>query len=321
MKKFLAFGLFAFTGTAAQVAYSEEELSFLGLTKDDLVAVAHGGPLPEGAAEVFTAFYEDALAGFDVKAHDQLEKETILASKLYSSFARAYTTVPAAGCESPGGPPMEINKAIAPFPGGPIAKVFVQNAVADGLPGMLVQQALANGMGLIKAVLSVVLQIVPPLIPPPVWINQPLTCMPMVTGSNCLGAVLYPITAADFVTADSADEALDGPIAAFPSMYNSKVGKTSDAAYKRCFGAYMSMKCGATFPRCMVPNAYNFIGSRLPVCITSCIATLVMCPGFWIDDIGGDCMAAAVPPMCSQAIFLQWRNVFDTASHFVTLVC
>jgi hypothetical protein len=87
MKKFIAFTLFAFTGTAAaQVAYSEDELSFLGLTKDDLVAVAHGGPLPEGAAEVFTAFYEDALAGFDVKAHDQLEKETILASKLYSSF-------------------------------------------------------------------------------------------------------------------------------------------------------------------------------------------------------------------------------------------
>merc|ERR1712224_122418 len=140
------------------------ELSFLGLTKDDLVAVAHGGPLPEGAAEVFTAFYEDALASFDVKAHDQLTKETILASKLYSSFSKAYTTIPAAGCDVPSGAPMVVNKAIAPFPGGPLARTFggdMGKAAADmsqkgpiaAMAPILVKQALTNGMGLIKAVL------------------------------------------------------------------------------------------------------------------------------------------------------------------------
>jgi len=31
-----------------------------------------------------------------------------------------------------------------------------------------------------------------------------------------------------------------GQIAAFPSLYASKVGKTTDAAYKLCYAAYMS---------------------------------------------------------------------------------
>ena len=35
--------------------------------------------------------------------------------------------------------------------------------------------------------------------------DQPLTCMPMITGHNCFGAVLYPITMADFVIADVTD--------------------------------------------------------------------------------------------------------------------
>ena len=56
----------------------------------------------------------------------------------------------------------------------------------------------------------------------------------MVTGHNCFGAVLHPITMSDFVVADITDAMLDGLISGFPNTYATKVGKTSDKAYKRC---------------------------------------------------------------------------------------
>merc|ERR1712224_237860 len=127
---------------------------------------------------------------------------------------------------------------------------------------------------------------------------------PMVTGHNCFGAVLYPITTADFVMADTSDAQLDGIIASFPALYKRKVGTTSDAAYKACFSAYMSMHCGSIFPRCSTPNAGQFM--RLPLCFTSCLATLVACPGFWVEDIAGECMEVSAPPMCAMATFANY---------------
>ncbi|CAD7975062.1 unnamed protein product, partial [Amoebophrya sp. A120] len=112
---------------------------------------------------------------------------------------------------------------------------------AGGMPQMLAMNGLATGAGLIQAAMSTVLQIVPPMVPPPVWMNQPLPCMPMVTGHNCVGSVLYPITAADFVTADVTDAQLDGTIASFPALYKDRVGKTGGVAYSLCFKTYMSM--------------------------------------------------------------------------------
>ena len=84
---------------------------------------------------------------------------------------------------------------------------------------------------------------------------MPLPCLPMLTGHNCFGAVLYPITMADFTIADVTDAMMDGTaviachyfavvpwlplfefvpgyIAGFPNTYAEKVGKTSDALYK-----------------------------------------------------------------------------------------
>lgn len=106
-----------------------------------------------------------------------------------------------------------------------------------------------------------------------------------MTGHNCFGAVQYPITAADFASASVTDSQLDGVIAGFPSLYRKTVGVTSDSAYKTCFAAYMSMQCGSLFPKCNVPQSGNEPGpsGRLPLCFTSCIATLVACPGMWID--------------------------------------
>lgn len=84
-------------------------------------------------------------------------------------------------------------------------------------------------MGMVQSIVSAVVDVVPPLIPPPVWNNMPLPCAPMVTGArllmylvfsrsctpwgrghNCFGAVLYPITMADFTIADVTDAMLDG---------------------------------------------------------------------------------------------------------------
>jgi len=97
--------------------------------------------------------------------------------------------------------------------------------------GMLYGAALGMGMGMVQSIVAAVLDIVPPLIPPPIWNNMPLPCAPMITGArlwmhlvcvcpclphprgqghNCFGAVLYPITMADFTIADVTDAMLDG---------------------------------------------------------------------------------------------------------------
>merc|ERR1719460_1003026 len=80
--------------------------------------------------------------------------------------------------------------------------------------------------------MSSIIHTVPPLVPPPAWNNKPLPCAPMITGHNCFGAVLYPITMADFVIADVTDAMMEGYISGFPNTYATKVGKTGDAMYK-----------------------------------------------------------------------------------------
>merc|ERR1719169_155363 len=119
----------------------------------------------------------------------------------------------------------------------------------------LASQGLGLGGGLVQAAIAAVIHAAPPMIPPPIWNNQPLPCAPMVTGHNCFGAVLYPITMADFTIADVTDAMLDGYIAGFPNTYAKKVGKTSDSMYQSCFASYMSMMCSSMFPRCTPPQS------------------------------------------------------------------
>ena len=75
---------------------------------------------------------------------------------------------------------------------------------------MLMMLAIQSTVGMIQTIISDALIVVPPLVPPPVWINQPLPCLPMVTGHNCFGAILYPITLADFSIASVTDKSVDG---------------------------------------------------------------------------------------------------------------
>ena len=38
------------------------------------------------------------------------------------------------------------------------------------------------GMGMVQSIVAAMLDVVPPLIPPPAWNNMPLPCAPMITG-------------------------------------------------------------------------------------------------------------------------------------------
>ncbi|SBS82121.1 conserved Plasmodium protein, unknown function [Plasmodium malariae] len=210
------------------------------------------------------------------------------------------------------------------YPGGPVRSTYGNNLSKwmkdsleniespesikePGLANMLIQ-SLTMVKGLIQSVASSVVDIVPPLIPPPIWINRPLPCLPMVTGKNCLGSILYPITAAEFVTADITDSIMNGVISSFPAKYASKVGKTSDTLYRICAMAYLGMYCASIFPICWLPVGLR-VSETMSLCFPQCLATLIACPGFWIDDIEGPCSNTSVPPFCSFSIFVNQKIV------------
>jgi len=185
--------------------------------------------------------------------------------------------------------------------------------------------ALQTGMGLVQNIAGALIHIVPPLIPPPVWINMPLPCAPMVTGVNCFGAVLYPITMVDFLLADMTDKVMESYLASFPDTYAAKVGQTSDEMYKVCAASYFTLHCSAIFPRCTTPFSREEaipVGGRVPVCLHLCVLPLVLCPGFWVDDVFGSCEFVSVPPMCTMGFFWnlwkvppQYRS-YDEANPF-----
>lgn len=216
------------------------------------------------------------------------------------------------------------SKRVTPFKGGasvPVMGMSLVGNVMDQLQGaagpaaaqvpgiaMLAKAALTQVKSVLQTVGAVVATDVPPTIPPPAWNNQPFPCMPMVTGHNCFGAVLYPITIGDFILADVTDSALDGVVASFPSYYRSHIGVTDDATYNRCFSSYMSMQCANAFPTCTTGQASQSevpgVG-RGPMCFVHCIQTLIACPGMWVDDLEDICQHVSAPPVCSFAVYAR----------------
>jgi len=286
-----------------------------------------------GSAKLQRAFdtvYQHFNRSFDYAAFGQATQQFNEAVQQYegTDAYAAYTYYPDRPHCDPGvaTAPRKVGK-ISPFPGGVTQKTFgsdfadaalrlskeANGPAAAGLAPVAVLSAekLKLGMGMVQSIIAALVHTIPPLIPPPYWNLQPLPCAPMVTGHNCFGAVLYPITMADFVLADVTDAQLDGVVASFPNTYATKVGKTSDAMYKACFAAYMSMHCSSIFPRCTTPQSRDEpipVGGRVPLCLHLCIMPLVMCPGFWVEDIAGTCSMVSVPPMCTQAYFMNlWR--------------
>lgn len=175
----------------------------------------------------------------------------------------------------------------------------------------LLLQATDTALGFVQTVVATAINVIPPQVAPPAWNNMPFPCLPMVTGHNCFGAVLYPITAADFAIADVTDAAMDGLLEGFPTTYRKKVGKTSDEAYTLCGMTYFTMHCSSLFPRCTHPQGVDeFIPQigRNPMCLHMCVLPLVTCPGFWVDDIIGPCTMVSLPPVCAQAFFwMKWK--------------
>ena len=218
-------------------------------------------------------------------------------------------------------------RGVAAFPGGAVGAVFgfdlgqkmfdlssrVRGPASAGLvaPMALAAQSLGTGMGLVQSAVAALIHVVPPLVPPPAWNNQPLSCVPLAAGHNCFGSVTHPITMADFMMADVTDSMLDGYVAGFPGLYARKVGRTDDAMYKSCFSAYMGMMCSSVFPRCTTPQSRDElvpVGGSAPVCLHMCVLPLVMCPGLWVEDLLDGCSSVSVPPMCTQTAFVNmWR--------------
>lgn len=213
---------------------------------------------------------------------------------------------------------------VTPFKGGAsvsikgmslVNKVKSQLEKASGpaaamVPGiaMIAKTALTQVKGVLQTVAAVVATRVPPMVPAPAWNNRPFPCMPMVTGHNCFGAVLYPITIGDFILADLSDSALNGVITSFPSYYRSKIGATDQGTYQRCFNAYMSMQCANAFPICTNPQGSQAMvpgEGRAPMCFLHCVATLIACPGMWVDDLEDICTNVSAPPMCSFATYAK----------------
>jgi len=214
--------------------------------------------------------------------------------------------------------------AVTPFKGGAavgikgmslVGKVQAQLEKAQGpaaamVPGiaMMAKAALTQVKGVLQTVAAVVATQVPPKIAPPAWNNMPFPCMPMVTGHNCFGAVAYPITIGDFILADLSDSALSGVVASFPSYYRSHIGATDEGTYQRCYSAYMSMQCANAFPTCTTVQASQDeipgLG-RGPMCFLHCVATLIACPGMWVDDLEDICSHVSAPPVCSFAVYAK----------------
>ncbi|CAD7965983.1 unnamed protein product [Amoebophrya sp. A25] len=309
MRQFV--GVVSFAAGAA--AMTSLELAQQNLKENDaIIALSDEKKQDENTEIAFEKAYSEILASFNVDDYKQQAEQIsfLAASPTFTSKMAAaphcnYGVSPAKAATV---------KGAAAFPGGIVARLFggdLSQLVSKlapqgrGTAEVLAGQGLATGAGLIQSAMSTLLSVAPPLIGAPAWINQPLPCMPLATASNCGGSVLYPITAADFAMADVTDRQLDGTIADFPRFYRKTVGKTSDAAYKACFAAYMGMQCASVFPRCAVPLAREEPGptGRLPLCFTSCLLTMTSCPGMWISDMKDECSMVSAPPACSMAVF------------------
>ncbi|BAM38763.1 conserved hypothetical protein [Theileria orientalis strain Shintoku] len=72
------------------------------------------------------------------------------------------------------------------------------------------------------------------------------------------------------------------------------------------------------FPLCATGAAQ--VAQTFPICFPQCLAVLVACPGFWVDDIAGACgsnvsvplvnnILVQMPPMCSFSAFVNHGRI------------
>lgn len=275
--------------------------------------------------KIFKMLYHSALELFDIEGYHFLMSQVMnekTGERFIQTMAKIDNSLPHCDKGQKGNPGSK--EVGAKYPGGAVRGAFgfdlskwlmgllskAQSEAGSQAPGLqnMAMMGMMMVMGFVQSVAGTITDIVPPLIPPPVWINQPLPCLPMITGSNCLGSVLYPISAPDFISANVADSVMSGVISSFPSKYVSKVGKTSQSQYRICATAYLGMYCASIFPICWMPLGLRE-AQTFPICFPQCLATLIACPGFWLDDIMGPCSDVSVPPFCSFSLFINHKKI------------
>ena len=188
------------------------------LYSDDALGVRR-----DAVETAFKEVYDHFAGAFDTSLYDQFASNinASLASYKQSPAYTAYALYPTAPhCDRGVATPVPATPVggVSAYPGGAVGRVFgfdfgkqllelSENANGPASAGLIApmalsRQALSTGMGLVQSSVAAMLHVVPPLVPPPLWNNQPMTCVPMVSGHNCFGAVTYPITMADFMLAD-----------------------------------------------------------------------------------------------------------------------
>lgn len=181
------------------------------------------GASREALENAFKEVYDHFAGTFDTSLYERFASEINGSLEQYrqSSAYNAYALYPTAPhCDRGVAAPASATPVggVSAYPGGVVGRVFgfdfgkelldlsekANGPASAGLiaPMALTRQALSTGMGLVQSSIAAMLHVVPPLVPPPLWNNQPMTCVPMASGHNCFGAVAYPITMADFVLAD-----------------------------------------------------------------------------------------------------------------------
>ncbi|KAH0472056.1 MAG: uncharacterized protein KVP18_005050 [Porospora cf. gigantea A] len=263
--------------------------------------------------EIFEWLYDIAHQAFDHEGFNHAA-ELLTKEETKERFRQAMTGVDNSmpHCDV-GAHNVPIRRALGLFPGGPSRKKpwsltqwlidMLLSGIQSGQGGGGASGQM-NGMMSMMMIISIVEQvaatlmdIIPPLLPPPIWIMRPFPCLPMLTGINCLGSVLYPITFPDFIMAHTTDSMMDGILDGYPTKYNTKVGITHPVLYRVCAVIYLGMNCAAIFPIAM------------PVCLPQCIAVLLACPGFWLDDLSGPCESLSLPPFCSFSFFIHLPKI------------
>lgn len=81
-----------------------------------------------------------------------------------------------------------------------------------------------------------------------------------------------------------------------------------ETQYRICAAAYLGMYCASIFPICWLPMGLQE-AQTFPICFPQCIASLIACPGFWIDDISGPCSSSSLPPFCSFSLFINLKLI------------
>ena len=149
----------------------------------------------------------------------------------------------------------------------------------------------------------------------PAWNNQPLMCIPMVTGHNCFGAVacrslrLFHDRRCDRLDA----EQLRGGLPQHVREQSWQDVRQKCTCVLRVVHEHDVL---SLFPRCTSAQSREETlpaGGRVPMCFRMCVSTLVLCPGFWLNDIYGACSMVSVPPLCTQAVF--WNTGLAPAQY------